>query len=70
MEKNIKPKKKPKYMTDQLLEGRDLERELQEPSMQGPYKPFEDKEPVTFSEGGVCRGTGQAITGKGFKGVF
>jgi len=57
-------------MTDQLLEGRDLERELQEPSMQGPYKPFEDKEPVTFSEGGMCRGTGQAITGKGFKGVF
>jgi len=57
-------------MTDQLLEGRDLERELQEPSMQGPYKPFEDKEPVTFNEGGMCRGTGQAITGKGFKGVF
>jgi len=70
MEKNIKPKKKPRYMNDQLLEGSDLDKELKEPTMEGPFKPFEDEEPVTLSEGGMCRGAGKAITGKGFKGVF
>jgi len=57
-------------MNDQLLEGSDLDKELKEPTMEGPFKPFEDEEPVTLSEGGMCRGAGKAITGKGFKGVF
>jgi|TARA_R110000824_G_scaffold165314_1_gene341888 hypothetical protein len=66
--KKIAPKKKPKSMDNQILEGDDLQDELNNPSMQGPYKPFED--PEMLNEGGEVRGGGAAIRGKGFKGVF
>ncbi len=55
-------------MDNQILEGDDLQDELNNPSMQGPYKPFED--PEMLNEGGEVRGGGAAIRGKGFKGVF
>ena len=59
----------------QILDPEQMREEIQNPSMQGPSKPYEDedfrmKEVETYKHGGMCRGAGKAVTGKGFKGVF
>jgi hypothetical protein len=73
--KKMMPKEKPSYLQDQILTPEQMREEMENPSMQGPSKPYQDEdwrmeEVENFNQGGMCRGSGKAVTGKGFKGVF
>ena len=55
--KKMMPKEKPAYLQDQILTPEQMREEMENPSMQGPSKPYQDED-------------WRMVTGKGFKGVF